>query len=226
MGLLDDLKKQADAVRTHDDVQRAIRSENIEAVEVAMRLAFRYLHEVLDQLKVIKPVNPIVYRMPGIGEMSDLVFADSFAGSREKRGMDKEHLDRIELYIIWAANSNLVVERDIPPAVEKVRNLLWRAGLKFTEQDEKNPFGVVTLTRFTIPKAVRMALTLRADYAERRIVVLAKNLLRWGNDEFAIPADECTEKLFEDMARMLIGQQSDVRRYRTVLTADSWLHQR
>ena len=221
MGLLDDLKKQADIVRTHENVQRSIRLENVQAVEEAMRHAFRYFYDVLEQIKVIKPVNPVVYRMPGIGEICDLVFTDGFADTRDKREMAKAHLDRIDLYIMWGSKSYLIVERDLPPAAEKVRNLLWRTGLKFTEQEEKNPQGVVALTRFIIPKAVRMSLTLRADYAERRLVVLAKNLLRWGNDEFAIPADDCTEKLFEDLARMLIGQQCDFRRYRTVLPADS-----
>lgn len=225
MGLLDDLKKQAEAVRTHEDVQRSVRLENTQAVEQAMRQAFRYLYDVLEQLKVIKPTNPIVYRMPGIGEMCDLGFTDSFAGSREKRGLDKPHLDRIDLFIDWTSKQDLIVERDMPAAADKVRNLLWRTGFKFSEDEVKTPQGLVALTRFKIPKAIRMVLTVRADYAERRLVVLAKNLLRWGGDEFSIPADDCSEKLFEDMARMLIGQPSEIRRYRTVLPADSWLHQ-
>ena len=46
MGLLDDLKKQADAVRARDRVERGMRVENVQAVERTMRIAFRYLHEI------------------------------------------------------------------------------------------------------------------------------------------------------------------------------------
>lgn len=91
----------------------------------------------------------------------------------------------------------------------------------FADTRDKREMAKAHLERVDL---YRMSPTLRADYSERRMVVLAKNLLRWGNDEFAIPADDCTEKLFEDLARMLIGQQCDFRRYRTVLPADSRFH--
>ena len=70
-----------------------------------------------------------------------------------------------------------------------------------------------------------MGVTLRADYAERRLVMIAKNLLRTGGDDFAFPADACNEQLLEDLVRLLLGQHSDFRRFRTVLAADSWLNQ-
>lgn len=225
MGLLDDLKKQAEIVRTHEDVRRSVHAENVQGVEDAMRRSFAYLHDVLEQLKVIKPTNPIVYRFPGIGELSDLAYADSFVSYRTKLVADKEHVERIELFIMWSSPDDLIVERDMPVAAEKVRNLLWRANVRFAEDEQRGPQGVVVLTRFTIPKAVRMAVALRADYAERRLVMIAKNLLRTGGDDFAFPADECNEQLLEDMVRLLLGQHSDFRRFRTVLAADSWLNQ-
>ena len=225
MGLLDDLKKQAEIVRTHEDVRRSVHTENVQVVEDAMRRSFAYLHDVLEQLKVIKPTNPIVYRLPGIAELSDLAYADSFVSYRTKLVADKEHIERIELFIMWSSPDDLIVERDMPVAAEKVRNLLWRANVRFAEDEQRGPQGATVLTRFTIPKAVRMAVTIRADYAERRLVLIAKNLLRTGGDDFAFPAEECNEPLLEDLVRLLLGRQSDFRRFRTLLAADSWLNQ-
>jgi hypothetical protein len=225
VGLLDDLKKQAEIVRTHEDVRRTVHLENVQVVDDAMRRSFAYLHDVLEQLKVIKPTNPIVYRLPGIGELCDLAYADSFVSYRTKLVADKEYIERIELYITWRSPEDLIVERDMPVAAEKVRNLLWRANVRFTEDEQRGEQGVILLTRFTIPKAVRMAVTMRADYAERRLVMIAKNLLRTGGDDFAFPADECNEPLLEDLVRLLLGRTSDFRRFRTLLAADSWLNQ-
>lgn len=218
MGLLDDLKKQADAVRTHDNFQRTLQVEHTQKVEDAMRRSFKYLHDLLEQLKIIKPVNPIVFALPGVGEMRDLAFADSSIDYRTMKVADKDHLERVNLYIMWTLGNDLVVERDMPNAAEKIRQLLYGANVKFSEEVKKSPQGTVLLTRFRIPKAVRVDVSLRADYSRGRIVVVTKNLLRTGGDDFAFPADDCSEKLLEDLALTLIGQPSDFRRHRTVLT--------
>ena len=221
LGLLDDLKKQADAVRARDRVERGMRVENVQAVERTMRIAFRYLHDLLEQLKAIKPVNPVIYRLPGVGEFRDLVMADSFVSSRAHLVQDKEHLQRIDFLIVWSLSGDLIIERDIPPAVAKARELLWRSGFKFDETEIRYKSGIVAKTRFAIPQTIRMSVLLRADYEERRIVALAKNVLHLGSDEFAVPADEFTESVLEELALMLTGQPSAFRRYRIVLPPDS-----
>lgn len=218
MGLLDDLKKKADAVRTHDNFQRTLQVENTQKVEDAMRRSFKYLHDLLEQLKVIKPVNPIVFSLPGIGEMRDLAFSDSSIDYRTMKVADKDHLERVELYIMWALPDDLVVERDMPNTAEKIRQQLYSANVKFSEDVKKSPQGTVALTRFRIPKTVRVDACLRADYSRGRVTAVTKNLLRTGGDDFAFPADDCGEKLLEDLALTIIGQPSDFRRYRTVLT--------
>ena len=218
MGLLDDLKKKADAVRTHDSLQRSLQAENTQQVEDAMRRSFKYLHDLLEQLKVLKPVNPIVFALPGIGEMRDLALTDSSIDYRTMKVADKDHIERVELYIMWSLPSDLVVEKDMPNTAEKIRQQLYAANLKFSEDVKKSPQGTVMLTRFRIPKAVRVDVALRADYARGRLTAVTKNLLRTGGDDFAFPAGDCSEKLLEDLALTLIGQPSDFRRYRTVLT--------
>ena len=224
MGLLDDLKKQAEIVRTHENVQRSAHAENVQAVENAMQRTFAYLHDVLEQLKIIRPTNPVVYRLPGIGELSDLAYADSFVSYRTHLIADKALYDRVELFILWSAPQELLVERDMPAAAEKVRNLLWRANVRFEENEQRGEQGTTVLTRFRIPRALRMAVTIRADYVARRLVMVTKNLLRTGADDFAFSVDECNEKLLEDLARLLLGQASDFRRFRTVLPENSRLN--
>ncbi len=126
-------------------------------------------------------------------------------------------MERVDLYIMWSLPSDLVVERDMPMTAEKVRQQLRTANVKFSEDEKKSAQGTVKLTRFTIPKTVRVDVSLRADYPNGRVPIVSKNLLRTGGDEFAFPAIDCSEKLLEDLALTLIGQPSDFRRYRTVL---------
>ena len=73
MGLLDDLKRQADMVRTHDSLQRSNLQENVRVVDQAMHKTFLYLLELFKQLDVIKPASPVVYQIESVGAIVNLV---------------------------------------------------------------------------------------------------------------------------------------------------------
>jgi hypothetical protein len=70
---------------------------------------------------------------------------------------------------------------------------------------------------FTIPVAVTVNFTVRADHEGRRLLFFGKNALRLGTDDFAVPADEVSEAVLEELAKVLIGQKSSFHRYRAVL---------
>jgi len=78
MGLLDDLKKQAELVKTQQISRESLREENLKLVEEKMRQAFQYLNELLKQLTVLKPVNSATYSLPGIADMRNLGFSETF----------------------------------------------------------------------------------------------------------------------------------------------------
>lgn len=216
MGLLDDLKKQAAQVQTQQNVQQKLRVENLEGVESVMQRAFRYVNELLQQLAVIKPVNPLTYSVPGVGEFRDLTFAESFIDLRRKRMNDREYMERFDFYVKWTGAQSLAFERDMPAAIQKVRDALWGANIKFTEEEIRNQ-GKLARVRFDIPSAVVVDVGFRADHENGRLLVTGKNLLRLGVDDFAVPAAEFNEALLEELAKCIIGHASALARYRTVL---------
>ena len=77
MGLLDDLKRQADMVRTHDSLQRSNLQENTRVVDEAMHRAFLYLLELFKQLEVLKPRQPdcVLCTIEGVGALKDMKYA-------------------------------------------------------------------------------------------------------------------------------------------------------
>jgi hypothetical protein len=218
MGLLDDLKRQADMARTHDSLQKSVREENVRAVDEAMHRTFFYLLDLFKQLAVLKPVSPIVYSMSGIGELRNLQFTDSFVDGRKKRFGEREAYDYVDFWLTWSAPGSLVVERDLPQAIAKVRDMLWAYNIKFTEEEKRNEQRSVVKVIFTIPKSLNVDFTLKADHENRKLLFYGKNALRLGMDDFAVPADEMTEAVVEELAKVLIAQPSEfTRKYRTVL---------
>jgi len=216
MGLLDDLKKQAETVKTQQHLKESLQEGNLKLVEEKMRQAFQYVNELLKQLAVLKPVNPLVYSIPGIGDLKNLGFAESFIDYRSKRVADRDCMDSISFYVRWSSEQTLVVERDMPAGAEKVRDVLFAYRLKFAEEEVKGQRGVAAVWRFTVQSTIVADVTIRADREQGRLLVTGKNLERLGTDDFAVPAAELNESLLEEFAKMLLGQPGGFRKYRTV----------
>ena len=133
MGLLDDLKKQADLVKTQQILQQNLQGDKVKLVEDKMKQTFQYVHELLKQLAVVKPQSPHVYSIPNVGEFRNLGFAESFIDYRRKRIGDKEYFDTIHFFIKWAGPDTIVIEKDMPPAMQRIRESLWLSQVKFVE---------------------------------------------------------------------------------------------
>ena len=219
MGLLDDLKKQADMMKTQQLSQQTLREDSLRIVEEKMKQTFLYLNDLLKQLAVLKPENPLVYSIPGVGDIRGLRFAESFIDYRKKRIDDREYFDTTSFFIRWQGTENLAVERDMPGTIQKTRDALWHYKIKFTEDEVKNARGSVERTRFNIPASIVTDVVIKAGHLDGQLLLSAKNLLRLDSDDFVIPAQDVTEALLEDLARTLLGDGSNFRKYRVASLA-------
>src|SRR5437762_11304674 len=92
MGLLDDLKKQADLVKTQQILQQNLQGDKLKLVEDKMKQTFQYIHELLKQLGVVKPISPLVYSIPGVADFRNLLFTESFIDYRsEEHTLNSSH---------------------------------------------------------------------------------------------------------------------------------------
>jgi hypothetical protein len=217
MGLLDDLKRQADMVRTHDSLQRSNLQDNVRVVEEAMHRTFHYLLELFKQLGILRPATPAAYEIPGVGDLRGLTYVDGFVDPRKKKYAEREVYDYMDFYLKWAAPNTMTIERDMPHTIAKIRETLFKSNIKFTEVETKSAYNSILKCVFTIPAALTVNFTVKADIEGRRLLFYGKNALRLGTDDFSVPADELSEAVLEELAKMLIGQKSDFLRYRAVL---------
>lgn len=218
MGLLDDLKKQAESVKTQENFQQNMRDENLRVVDDKMKQTFQYLNELLKQLAVLKPTNPVIYSIPGVADLKNLAYSESFIDYRRKRLAERDCFESISFYINWKSGEKIVVDRDMPATAQKIRDALFTNRLKFSEEEVKGQRGVAAVWRFTLQSEIVTDVTAKADYDQRRLLFTGKNLMRLGVDEFAVPADDVNEALLEEFAKILLGQPSGFRKYRGVAT--------
>ena len=214
MGLLDDLKKQADLVKTQQILQQNLQGDKLKLVEDKMKQAFQYVHELLKQLAVLKPTSPLVYSIPGVADFRNLVFGESFIDYRKKRINDKEYFDTMHFFVKWVGPDTVVIEKDMPPAMQRIRESLWLSKVKFVEEEKKSARGFVIGAKFIVPTAVLTDIVIKADHEQGRLQIQATHLFGLGVEYFSIPGQEVSDDMLEDFAKALIGQQSEIRKYR------------
>ena len=215
MGLLDDLKKQADLVKTQQILQQSLQTDKLKLVDDKMKKLFQYVNELLKQLAVLKPTSPLVFQVPEVGTLKDMVFTEQFIDYRRKRIGDKDYFDTIHFFIKWASGQTIVIERDMPPTAQRVRESLWLSKVKFTEEDKKNSKGFTVGAKFIVPVSVITDVTVKADNDGGRLLLQSAHLLYLGAEQFVIPAAEVSDELLEDFARALIGQPNNLAKFRT-----------
>ena len=214
MGLLDDLKKQADLVKTQQILQQNLQGDKLKLVEDKMKQTFQYVHELLKQLGVLKPTSPLVYSIPGVADFRNLTFAESFIDYRKKRISDREYFDTIHFFIKWARPDTVVIEKDMPPAMQNIRESLWLSKVKFVEEEKKNAKGFVVGAKFIVPASVLTDIVIKADHDQGKLHFQTTHMFGLGVEYISVPAPEVSEGMLDDLAKALIGQQNDVRKFR------------
>lgn len=214
MGLLDSLKKQAEGLREEQKSQESQRIEAIRDVDVAMNVAFGYLHDLFKQLAVIKPAMPLAFGVPNLLELKGLKFEDCYIDRRSTKINDREAMARIPMLLKWEGDVPVVIERDMPQTIEKVQNELWRYNLKFEFNEVRNAERKLVKGVFKVEPRVVTDVEIVANHATGMIEIEARNLMRLGPDSFKVPAREMNERLLEELAKALLGEANELRRYR------------
>lgn len=214
MGLLDDLKKQADLVKTQQISQQTLHGDRLKLVEDKMKQTFQYAHELLKQLGIVKPTSPLVYSIPGVTEFRNLAFAESFIDYRKKKISDKEYFDTVHFFIKWAGPDTYTTEKDMPPAMQRIREALWLSKIKFIEEEKKNAKGFVVGAKFIVPASVLTDVIFKADHEQGKLNFQTTHMFGLGVEYLSVPAQEINESLLDDLAKALIGQPSEIRKFR------------
>ncbi|HVQ62279.1 MAG TPA: hypothetical protein VMS53_09375 [Burkholderiales bacterium] len=214
MGLLDDLKKQADLVKTQQIHQQTLSGDKLKLVEDKMKQTFQYVHELLKQLGIVKPTSPLVYSIPGVTDFRSLTFSESFIDYRKKKINDKEYFDTVHFFIKWAGPDTYTTEKDMPPAMQRIREALWLSKIKFIEEEKKNAKGFVVGAKFIVPASVLTDIIFKADHEQGKLHFQTTHMFGLGVEYLSVPAHEVTEGMLDDLAKALIGQQSEIRKYR------------
>ena len=205
MGLLDDLKKQADALKAQDtDKTESLRSSAV-AVDHSLRRAFLYLNDLGKQLNVVQMPCPFKYNLQTVGDIDGLVVKDFFCDFRSKHFIDKDYYG--EIHVAYRAFSEKIITvKKGPDDMEKFRDILWQSNIEHKSEQFRNERKVITHEVFKVKLDFRVQCKIEGDHESSRLKIVTKNVGGFQVDLFNLMAIEMNEQGVEEFAKYFIGR--------------------
>ena len=205
MGLLDDLKKQADALKAQDTDRTESLRANAVAVDLALRRNFLYLNDLGKQLNVVQMPCPFSYKIPTVPDISGLIVKDFHCDFRSKHFIDKDYYGEVHIaYRAWS-DKVLTVKKG-PDEMEKFRDFLWSNNIEHKSEQFRNERKVITHEIFKIVCDFRVQGKIEGDHESGKIKIVTKNVAAFEVDLFNLLAQEFVDNAVEEFAKFLIGR--------------------
>ncbi len=205
MGLLDDLKKQADALKANEvDKTESLRSSAV-AVDHSLRRSFLYLNDLGKQLNVVQMPSPFKYDLPTVGPIDGLVIKDFFCDFRSKHFIDKDYYGEVHVaYRAWS-DKVLTIKKG-PDEMEKFRDILWQNNLEHSSEQFRDNRKVITHEVFKVKCDLRVQAKIEGNHETSRLKIVSKNVGGLQVDLFNLMALEANDKAIEEFAKYFIGR--------------------
>jgi hypothetical protein len=205
VGLLDDLKKQADDLKAKDtDRTESMRSTAV-AVDHALRRIFLYMNDLGKQLNVVQMPSPFVFDLSTVGRIDGLAIKDFFCDFRSKHFIDKDYYGEVQVgYRCWS-DKVLTVKKG-PDDMEKFRDVLWQSNVEHTSEQFRNERKVITHEVFKVKCDFRVQAKVDGDHESGKLKIVAKNVNGFSVDLFNLMASEMNDQGVEEFAKHFIGR--------------------
>ncbi len=208
MGLLDDLKKQADALKAQDvDKTESLRTSAV-AVDHALRRNFLYLNDLGKQLNVVQMPCPFAYKVPTQPDVSGLVVKDFHCDFRSKHFIDKDYYGEVQVGYRAYSDKVLTVKKG-PDDMEKFRDFLWSNNIEHKSEQFRDQRKVITHEIFKVNCDFRVQAKIEGDHETGKMKVVTKNVGLFEMDLFNLMATEFNEHAVEEFAKFLIGRPNE-----------------
>jgi hypothetical protein len=212
MGLLDDLKQQADSLRQKQQVTQAELNQNLQLAHAGLKDGLHYLVDLFNSLNVIKPVVPRYYYLEGgVSKLENLLQCDYNCNGRRLTVDHKDYIEAIVLRFRCVGNGQVTIEKQSDPMVQRLRDHLWTHALKFDVNEVRNERGYVERGIFTLKCEVPVTITIAGDLENAQIKITTKNLEKLGEYVYVYDFDEFGKDVLEELGKVIIAKPNNFR---------------
>lgn len=212
MGLLDDLKQQADSLRQKQQVTQAELNQNLQLAHAKLKEGLHYLVDLFNSLNIIKPIVPRYYYLEGgVTKLENLVQCDYNCNGRRLTVDHREYIEAILLRFRCAGEGQITIEKRSDPMVQRLRDHLWTHALKFDVSETRNERGYVERGTFTVKCEVPVTITVASDLENALIKITCKNLEKLGEYTYSYDFDEFGKDVLEELGKVILAKPNAFR---------------
>lgn len=208
--LLTQLRQQATARQAADRDANARQAAQDDDIDRALRQIFQYLHELTQQLNILKPSIGHDYPIADQQVLCQLVWQEGFADYRTQDQASGSRAELVSLGIRLGGAPSFCIKRD-GPAIERFRTQLFDWGIRFECREFHNERRYVERAEFEISGSLNVNIRWQADFVQGRLLFEARNLERLGTVQLSIRPAAIDQALLEELGRLLLGQRSRFR---------------
>lgn len=208
--LLDMLRQQAASKQQEAAQESAKRGANTEEISKCLKQVFSYLHDLSQQLNIIKPPVARTYAIQESVVMSDLAWHEGFVDSRSQSEATNAPTKAVLFSCQLKGKKTLMFSRDAHN-YERMRTQLFDFGLAFTCEEVRNARRLIERAEFVVRNEVNISLRWQADFDKGEIVLETRNLERLGTMRYTLRPQAVDHPLLEAFGRLLMGQPTNFR---------------
>jgi hypothetical protein len=198
MGILDDLKKEAEALEAEkardSTTRRAVLEEARAEIEPLMQTLYNYFSELKQHLTTVNKEISASYEIRGVGLVEDL--------KQGQYGVSTERIEQIEKFTfrcVCASTGVYQVNQRDAAAVTSYRDYLRDNGLKAKVRDTGKGSAL-----FMVEPVVPVVVEFKADYERKAIRLRLRNLKDIGVTRHLLSLDKVNETMMDELAKAVL----------------------
>lgn len=208
--LLTQLREQAEIRQRELHSALAERTAVNEAIDQALKRLFFFLHDLVQQLNIVKPTIPRPYALIEARTFAPMTWQEGFADYRTQSQAAGALVEMVSCSYHLSGSGILSVERS-GAGVERFRSMLFDFGLQFNCKEFKNERRYVERAEFEIQHELSVSARWRADFAQGLIILETRNLERLGSMSYIVRPELVDEPLLDDFGRLMLGEANRFR---------------
>jgi hypothetical protein len=202
--LISQLRQQAEMRQREANFASAERNAISEATDAALKRVFFYLHDLVQQLNIVKPAVQREYALSDGYNLDKLSWQEGFADYRTQSQSAGALVELVTFSYRLAGDGALVIERDGTTA-ERFRTQLFDCGLAFDVKEIRNERRYLERAEFSIRSELGVSARWRADFDNGVVVLETRNLERLGNGLYRIAPQVIDKPMMEAFGRLILG---------------------
>ena len=206
MGFLDDLKRQAEALRAQGDHQQRLQLHVVQAVEAAAASLRAYLLDLAQSLEAIRPAARVRYLLDKQAVLQDLPHEDFRFDARRSRVLDLEVIDHMHLNCQVRGRARVQLAKDFVTDIELLEGRLAQAGIPYERDTVRHPdSGHLQQIVYGFVPEVRLSMSVRCRHEQGRLHFVLRNLDGLETVSCSFTPEALTAWRLDELARWWAG---------------------